>query len=146
MFLVCGVACSESAPPEPNNDINTPDPVEVADEDYTVTSTGLKIYDIKEGDGEEVVAPGDVISVHYFAWLSNGNLVDSSYLREEPFVFQLGTGYVIAGWDEGIVGMRIGGERQLVVPPELAYGEQGSQIVPPNSTMIFEIELVAISQ
>lgn len=130
----------------PNNEeppVNTPAPRTVAEADYTVTETGLKYYDFEVGTGEQA-QNGDVVSVHYHGWLTNGQLFDSSYLRQQPFIFILGNGTVIPGWDEGLLNMRVGGERQLVIPPDLAYGEAGRGSIPPNATIIFEVELVAV--
>ena len=138
------VACdsapeSDEPPPE-----NTPVPRVIAEEDYTVKDTGLKLYDITVGTGEKVVAVGDQVSVHYHGWLTNNQLFDSSYISGDPFTFRMGSGTVIPGWEEGILGMRVGGERQLVIPPELAYGAAGRGPIPPNATIIFEVELVSI--
>ena len=131
----------------PNNDepppMNTPLPRTVAEADYTVTDTGLKYFDFEVGTGAQA-QDGDVVSVHYHGWLTNGQLFDSSYLRQTPITFILGNGSVIAGWDEGILNMRVGGERQLVIPPDLAYGAAGRGSIPPNATIIFEVQLVAV--
>ena len=128
-------------------DSNDPEPVEfpsfreVAEEDFTVTATGLKYFDFAVGD--TTLAPaqdGQSAVVHYSGWLENGFMFDSSvYFRGTPIVFLLGTGRVIPGWDEGIKGMYPGGERQLVIPPDLAYGSTGTQNIPPNATLIFEV-------
>jgi len=104
----------------------------------------LKIEDLKIGQGKEVKS-GDVITVHYLGKLTNGQKFDSSYDRNQPFETQIGVGQVIQGWDEGLLGMKVGGKRKLTIPPELGYGEQGaSAAIPPNSTLIFEIELISI--
>ena len=104
----------------------------------------LQTEDILEGQGEEVKS-GDTISVHYTGTLLDGRKFDSSLDRNEPFSFTLGAGEVIAGWDQGIVGMRVGGKRKLTIPPNLAYGETGSgSQIPPNSTLVFEVELLEI--
>lgn len=106
--------------------------------------SGLQIKDIKCGTGDEA-AKGDTISVHYVGTLENGKKFDSSRDRGTPFDFQLGAGQVIAGWDEGLVGMKIGGLRELTIPPELGYGAAGSPpVIPPNATLIFEVELLDI--
>jgi FKBP-type peptidyl-prolyl cis-trans isomerase len=94
------------------------------------------------GSGPEVL-PGDTVTVHYVGALPDGQVIDSSIARNEPFTFTLGTGAVIRGWDEGLVGMKVGGKRRLVVTPEYGYGEQGSGPVPPNSPLFFEVELLA---
>ena len=104
----------------------------------------LQTEDILEGQGEEVKS-GDTISVHYTGTLLDGTKFDSSLDRNEPFSFTLGAGEVIAGWDQGIVGMRVGGKRKLTIPPNLAYGETGSgSQIPPNSTLVFEVELLGV--
>lgn len=100
--------------------------------------------DILEGDGEDVKS-GDTISVHYTGTLLDGTKFDSSLDRNEPFSFTLGAGEVIAGWDQGIVGMRVGGKRKLTIPPDLAYGQTGAgSQIPPNATLVFEVELLEV--
>lgn len=105
---------------------------------------GLKIEDEKIGTGSAVKA-GDTIAINYIGTLENGTKFDSSYDRGLPFETKIGAGEVIKGWDEGVLGMQVGGKRRLIIPPSLAYGEQGvSGAIPPNSTLIFELELVKI--
>jgi len=87
---------------------------------------------------------GSTAVVHYTGSLTNGTVFDSSVPRKEPFAFQFGTGQVIQGWDKGLLGMRVGGKRRLVIPPELAYGDRNLGDIPPHSTLIFEVELVAV--
>ena len=108
-------------------------------------SSKLQITDEIIGAGAEVKA-GDMITVNYSGTLLSGKKFDSSYDRGIPFSFQLGTGGVIKGWDQGILGMKIGGKRKLVIPPDLAYGNQemGNGVIPANSTLIFEIELLDV--
>jgi len=106
-------------------------------------SENLKIEDLKTGQGPEVKS-GDTITVHYSGVLVNGQKFDSSYDRNQPFETQIGVGQVIQGWDEGLLGMRVGGKRKLSIPPELGYGNQDMGSIPPNSTLVFEIELLAI--
>jgi FKBP-type peptidyl-prolyl cis-trans isomerase FkpA len=104
----------------------------------------LKIEDLVVGDGQEAKA-GDLVQVHYTGWLENGTKFDSSRDRNQPFEFTLGQGQVIQGWDQGVTGMRVGGVRRLTVPPELAYGQRGAgNVIPPNATLIFEVELLGI--
>lgn len=104
----------------------------------------MKIEDIKTGDGDEAKT-GQTISVHYSGTLENGTKFDSSIERGTPFEFRLGAGEVIKGWDEGIVGMKVGGKRKLTIPPGKGYGETGSPpSIPPNATLVFEVELLAI--
>lgn len=114
---------------------------EVDEADYTETESGLQYYDIVEGDGP---APeeGQVVIVHYTGWLEDGTQFDSSVDRGQPFTFPLGTGSVIAGWDEGVASMNIGGKRQLKIPSDLAYGDSGSGTIPPGATLIFDVELL----
>jgi peptidylprolyl isomerase len=103
----------------------------------------LVIDDIKIGSGEEV-KDGDTVAVHYIGTLQNGEEFDSSRKRGEPFVFTVGEGKVIKGWEQGLVGMKIGGQRILVIPPELAYGKDGIGPIPGNATLVFSIELMEI--
>jgi FKBP-type peptidyl-prolyl cis-trans isomerase len=109
------------------------------------TSSGLQYWDLKEGTGTTASA-GKSVSVHYTGWLaSNGKKFDSSVDRGQPFMFQLGAGQVIKGWDEGVAGMKVGGKRQLRIPPELGYGSRGAGgVIPPNATLIFDVELLAV--
>ena len=109
------------------------------------TPSGLKITDISIGTGAEAKS-GDKVWVNYRGTLTNGKEFDSSYSRNEPFNFPLGAGRVIRGWDEGVAGMKVGGRRKLVIPPDLAYGERGAGgVIPPNATLIFEVELVKVA-
>lgn len=111
----------------------------------TTTASGLGIEDVKIGDGAEA-QPGQMVTVHYTGWLTDGRKFDSSKDRFDPFVFHLGGREVIAGWDEGVVGMKIGGTRKLSIPPELGYGARGAGgVIPPNATLVFEVELLGIS-
>lgn len=109
----------------------------------TMTPSGLRITDLELGTGAEAVS-GMTVSVNYRGTLENGKEFDSSYGRG-PFSFPLGAGRVIRGWDEGVAGMRVGGKRKLVIPPDLAYGERGAGgVIPPNATLVFEVELLRI--
>lgn len=112
----------------------------------TKTATGLQYWEIKAGTGDTAVA-GKRVSVHYTGWLANGKKFDSSVDRGQPFAFSLGAGEVIPGWDQGVAGMKVGGKRQLRIPPELGYGAQGTGggLIPPNATLIFDVELLGIS-
>jgi FKBP-type peptidyl-prolyl cis-trans isomerase FkpA len=105
---------------------------------------GVKITDQKVGDGPEA-KKGDTVEVHYTGWLSNGKKFDSSHDRDKTYEFTIGRSDVIQGWHEGLVGMKVGGKRKLVIAPEKAYGERGRwPAIPPNAELTFEIELVAI--
>jgi len=116
----------------------------VDEKDYITTASGLKYYDLVEGAGE-TPKTGQTVVVHYTGWLQDGTQFDSSLDRGEPFSFQLGTGGVIPGWDEGLATMKVGGKRQLVIPPELGYGDAGAGgTIPPGATLIFEVELLSI--
>lgn len=107
--------------------------------------TQLKIEDIKIGMGAEV-ASGSAVAVNYIGRLTNGQIFDTSLTQgRQPLTFQVGAGKVIKGWDEGIIGMKIGGQRRLTIPPDKAYGSQGAgQAIPPNATLIFDIELLDV--
>ena len=104
---------------------------------------GLQIEDLEIGTGDEA-APGHTVSVHYTGWLTNGTKFDSSKDRRDPFVFNLGKGQVIKGWDEGVKGMKVGGKRTLIVPAALGYGSRGIGPIPPNATLVFEVELLGV--
>ena len=104
----------------------------------------LVSQDIKVGDGAEAVS-GKKVTVHYVGTLTNGNKFDSSRDRGKGFSFELGRGQVIKGWDQGVAGMKIGGVRKLTIPPEMAYGDKGfSDLIPPGSTLVFEVELLGV--
>lgn len=124
------------------------DSTEAAPEVIT-TESGLKYIDLKVGDGE-AAAKGQAVEVHYTGWLDDngkkGKKFDSSVDRGKPFGFTLGRG-VIAGWSEGVAGMKIGGKRQLIIPAELGYGARGGGggLIPPNATLIFDIELLKVT-
>jgi len=109
----------------------------------TKTTTGLYFRDLIVGKGD-ASASGRDVTVHYTGWLPDGTKFDSSKDRKQPFVFRLGAGKVIAGWDEGVAGMKVGGSRKLVIPPSLGYGARGAGPIPPNSTLVFDVELLGV--
>ena len=156
-LLVGSVACSDSA------EVKTDDTQTevVAEEEksadketkleFTTTESGLQYFDHVVGDGDLAVA-GAKVDVHYTGWLrtetgEKGEKFDSSKDREGNFAFQLGAGQVIKGWDEGVAGMKVGGTRELIIAPEMAYGERGAGgVIPPNATLIFEVELLKVTK
>ena len=102
------------------------------------------IEDLVVGTGDTAAA-GQRVSVHYTGWTTDGKKFDSSKDRGQPFMFSLGEGEVIRGWDEGVAGMKVGGKRKLTIPPELGYGSRGAgKVIPPNATLLFEVELLAV--
>jgi peptidylprolyl isomerase len=105
---------------------------------------GLQYEDLKVGEGAQPKL-GQTVVVHYTGWLTNGKKFDSSVDRGRPFEFAIGEGHVIKGWDEGVATMKVGGKRKLTIPPELAYGSRGAGgVIPPNATLVFEVELLGI--
>ena len=115
-----------------------------AEEAMVKTSSGLQYADLVVGSGREAHA-GETATVHYTGTLVDGTEFDSSKDRNKPFSFRLGAGHVIKGWDEGVEGMKIGGTRKLVIPPELGYGARGAgSTIPPNATLIFQVELLEL--
>ncbi len=115
------------------------------DERETVTTkTGLQYVDLVVGDGPQA-RRGDNARVHYSGWFEDGSMFDSSRRRGQTFSNRIGRGQVIRGWDQGVVGMQIGGKRKLIVPSKLGYGKKGfNNVIPPNATLTFEIELVGL--
>lgn len=118
---------------------------DVVDPNTVTTDSGLQYLDRKIGTGASPVQ-GDTVAVHYTGTLENGTKFDSSLDRGAPFVFVVGTGAVISGWDEGILGMREGGVRRLIVPSSLGYGARSVGSIPPHSTLIFDLELIEVKQ
>jgi FKBP-type peptidyl-prolyl cis-trans isomerase len=152
--IVCVSGCSPEAdskkkadqqsqadrPPKQRRKVDvTPNP----NEKIVETKSGLKYVEIKEGTGEPAKA-GDGVAVHYTGWLDDGTVFDSSVDRGQTLKFILGARKVIKGWDEGVAGMKPGGKRKLIIPPELAYGPRQVGIIKPNSQLTFEVELVEI--
>jgi len=115
--------------------------------EQTVTAdslqTGVKTVDVVQGQGA-IAAVGDTVTVNYVGTLVSGKVFDSSIDRKQPFTFQLGVGQVIRGWDEGVVGMRVGGKRTLTIAPDFGYGGQAVGPIPANSTLIFDVELLDV--
>jgi len=108
------------------------------------TSTGLQYEDLEVGTGTEATI-GRTVGVHYTGWLTDGTKFDSSRDRNQPFHFHLGARRVIAGWDEGVAGMKVGGKRKLTIPPSLGYGASGAGgVIPPNATLVFDVELLDV--
>jgi FKBP-type peptidyl-prolyl cis-trans isomerase len=137
--LICG--CEK----EGIQTLPTDKPLSVEESQLQDTESGLKYADIQFGSGE-MANNGDFVSVHYSGYLTNGKRFDSSVLRGKPFNFQIGQGRVISGWEEGVQGMKVGGIRQLIIPPDLGYGERGAGgVIPPNATLIFDIQLLDVS-
>jgi len=122
---------------------NTNAPTKVTG-DGVKTDSGLQYWDIKVGTGA-VATDGSHVKVHYTGWLTTGKKFDSSVDVHQPYEFTIGKGDVIKGWDEGVTGIKVGGKRQLRIPPELAYGQDGfKSIIPPNATLIFDVQLLAV--
>jgi FKBP-type peptidyl-prolyl cis-trans isomerase len=111
----------------------------------TTTPSGLRYVDLVTGTGASPAA-GDRVEVHYTGWLEDGKKFDSSVDRGQPFVFPLGEGRVIRGWDEGVASMKVGGRRRLTIPPALGYGDRGAgRVIPPGATLVFEVELLRLN-
>jgi len=161
-FVACGCEKQEAArpeaPPAPRAEVQAPAPEPAKESDavamarklgaattnpVVTTASGLQCIDVKEGSGA-AAQRGNTVSVHYTGWLVNGVRFDSSLDRGRPFSFPLGGGRVIKGWDEGVAGMKPGGVRKLVISPQLGYGSRGIGPIPPDSTLIFEVELLAV--
>jgi FKBP-type peptidyl-prolyl cis-trans isomerase len=136
-FLMFGFMSSQVRDVTDSNIIGT------ENENLMTGENNLQIETVLPGEGEEA-RPGDLLTVHYVGKLADGTVFDSSLQRGQPFQFVLGAGQVIAGWDQGVLGMREGGVRVLTIPPELAYGPQGQRPIPPNATLTFEVQLVAV--
>jgi FKBP-type peptidyl-prolyl cis-trans isomerase len=141
-FAFVGLVFARTDGKHPDDDTYSPSKVEGAPKK---TSAGVEYWDIVVGTGA-MATSGKTVGVHYTGWLADGTKFDSSVDRGKPIMFPLGVGKVIRGWDEGIVGMKVGGKRQLRVPPNAAYGSRGSGAVPPNAVLIFDIQLLAVGK
>lgn len=146
LLLVVGIAMAacESDPlgVDPRNVTFAPE-LGIDLDAMTRTSSGLYYQDMEEGTGATAAA-GSNVSAYYRGWLPNGTLFEETQPPEDPISFELGIGFVIAGWDEGLVGMRAGGVRKLVIPPSLGFGNQAVGPIPANSVLVFEVNLVAV--
>ncbi|WP_353259589.1 FKBP-type peptidyl-prolyl cis-trans isomerase [Prochlorothrix hollandica] len=141
---VVDTATSGSATPEPATPgPDSPSP-STEDTDLITTPSGLQYRDLVEGTGATPQA-GQTVVVHYTGTLENGKKFDSSLDRNSPFQFRLGAGQVIKGWDEGLATMKVGGKRQLVIPPDLGYGNRAVGPIPAGSTLLFDVELLRIA-
>ena len=150
--LAVAFALAQTAPPAKkpakimNVRPNTKAPTKVTG-DGVKTESGLQYWDITVGSGQ-VAKEGDRVRVHYTGWLTTGKKFDSSVDAGRPFTFALGNGEVIRGWDEGVAGMKVGGKRQLHIPPDLGYGADGTPdgTIPPNATLVFDVQLVSVQE
>jgi FKBP-type peptidyl-prolyl cis-trans isomerase len=140
VFVVAQTATKKTTPAAPNTNA----PTKVTG-DGVKTASGLQYWDIKLGTGD-VAKQGNHVRVHYTGWLTTGKKFDSSVDGGKPFDFTLGNGEVIKGWDEGVAGMKVGGKRQLRIPPDIGYGANGTPggPIPPNATLIFDVQLLGV--
>jgi FKBP-type peptidyl-prolyl cis-trans isomerase len=145
LILVTGLCFAQTAKTKSTTPArpNTNAPTKVTG-DGVKTASGLQYWDIKVGTGAEA-KDGSHVKVHYTGWLTSGKKFDSSVDANQPFDFTIGKGDVIKGWDEGVTGMKVGGKRQLRIPPNLAYGKDGYPgVIPANATLIFDIQLLGV--
>ena len=139
LLVTVGIACTQS------DSSATPNQPSEVDMDSTITTpSGLQYKDLVVGTGEKARS-GATAVVHYTGWLMDGTKFDSSLDRGVPFAFVIGRGQVISGWDEGVGSMNVGGKRELIIPPDLGYGDQGAAgVIPPGATLKFEVELIGL--
>ncbi len=135
---------TRATPPTLVAEATTPVQAQAGDKPVITTPSGLRYVDLVEGTGASP-KPGQMVEVHYTGTLESGKKFDSSRDRGQPFQFKIGVGQVIKGWDEGVGTMKVGGRRQLIIPPDLGYGARGIGPIPPNSTLIFDVELLDVS-
>lgn len=141
--LIAQVPDSEDPESTDPSETTTEDIMDNSDEIVT-TESGLQYIDVEEGTGA-MPQTGQTVVVHYTGTLEDGTKFDSSRDRNQPFSFRIGVGQVIKGWDEGVATMRVGGQRQLIIPPDLGYGARGAGgVIPPNATLLFDVELLRI--
>jgi FKBP-type peptidyl-prolyl cis-trans isomerase len=143
--MLCAMAFAQAGKPGTRRSArpNTTRPTKVSG-DPKKTASGLEYWDIKTGAGA-VAETGHSVTVHYTGWLVNGKKFDSSVDAGKPFTFKLGAGEVIKGWDEGVAGMKVGGKRQLRIPPALAYGDRGAaDVIPAGATLVFDVQLLGV--
>lgn len=147
VIILAGMTAAQSGTQSPSSTTAAKKPVHVGPTkvtgEGTKTASGLQYWDIKEGTGP-VAQEGQTAKMHYTGWLTSGKKFDSS-IGGKPYGFKIGAGEVIKGWDEGVVGMKVGGKRQLRIPPSLAYGDKGYPgVIPPDSTLIFDVQLMSV--
>lgn len=144
MLLTASLGCGGESPKGDSPAVTFNPSLAVDIGSMTKTPSGLRYQEVAKGEGAEASA-GRTASVHYTGWLPNGEKFDSSRDRNEPFSFALGAGQVIAGWDEGVAGMKVGGRRKLVIPASLGYGTAGAPPdIPPGATLVFDVELLDV--
>jgi len=143
VVLAAAILFAQTVAKKPAARPNTSAPTKVTG-DGTKTASGLQYWDIRVGTGDEA-KNGSHVKVHYTGWLTSGKKFDSSVDANQPFDFTIGKGDVIKGWEEGVTGMKVGGKRQLRIPPDLAYGQSGYPgVIPANATLIFDIQLLGV--